>query len=88
MAGKEIAPDELPAAVRIAGEVAGRLREGLVMGVTFLVLLAAYLPRFLPPDDLFSWSLLGGAVLAVAIYAYGLLAALRARSWLRRHGPA
>ena len=86
--GSELTPDELPLAVHAAEEVGSRIWEGAIMGVTFGILLAIYLPRFMPPEDPFSWGAAAAAVLAVAVYLFGLVVAMRARWWLRRRRTA
>lgn len=86
--GRPISPREMPLALQTAEELSGRLWRGILTGFMFGIIMAIYIPESMPPTDLFSWSLLIGAFLAIGIYIYGLWVVLRARRWLNRHRAA
>lgn len=75
----------MPLALQTAEELGGRLWRGILMGSVFGLFMAIYIPESMPPTDIFSWSLLIGALFAIGIYVYGLWVVLQARRWLNRH---
>lgn len=85
VAGAPIRCEDMPLALLTAKELSDRLRRGIFLGVMFGIIIAIYVPQFLPPEDAFSSALLIATCLAILTYLFGVLVVLRARWWLHRH---